>query len=247
MPLLEVRNVCKSFEGNRVLNEVNISFDRGEYVILAGANGSGKTVLMKHLNGLHTPDSGEVCYRGKPIFSDINRVRSRVGLVFQHSDMQFVGQNVFDEIAFGPENLGYSRQQVKEMVMKIAENLNLAAILTRRPHELSGGEKKRLAIASVVVMDPEIILLDEPFAGLDYPGVISILHTLDHLYQAGHTLVVITHDLEKVLGCATRMTVMKSGAIVYDSVPLIDEMMYRENALYVPYGNNRDVKSLRWS
>lgn len=246
MKLLECINVRKCFSNVCALDNCNLSIHGGEFIVLAGANGSGKTVLMKHMNGLFRADSGEVRYRDTNIFKDLRLVRTRVGLVFQHSDMQFVGLNVEREIAFGPENLGLSKAELSHRVKEIAESFNLASLLSRRPHELSGGEKKRLAIASVVAMDPEIILLDEPFAGLDYPGVISVLETLDRLFRKGHTLLVITHDLEKVLAAATRMIVMKTGSIVYDGAPCIDESLFRNNAIHVPQGQGRDLRSMRW-
>ena len=247
MKLLDVRNLKKSFGENTVLNGINLSVSRNEFIVVAGANGSGKTVLMKHLNGLLRADSGEVLYRDVDIFSDIVNVRKRIGLVFQHSDMQFVGHSVSAEIAFGPENLGFTRAERDAKVDAIAETLRLRSLLSRRPYELSGGEKKRVAIASVLVMEPEIILLDEPFAGLDYPGVVSILETLEHLYALGHTLAVITHDLEKGLGFANRLIIMRKGSVVYDAAPCIDEELYRDNAIRLPYGVGRDVESLKWN
>lgn len=245
--LLHIEDLHFHFDRKRpVLKGIDLSLGSGQFVVLAGANGSGKSVLMKHLNGLLKPVKGDVHYRGRSIYSMLAAVRPKVGLVFQNADTQIVEQTVYDEVAFGPRNLGWDKERIKGAVSETMAHLGIDHLAALAPHFLSGGEKKKVTIAGVLVMDPELIILDEPFAGLDYPGVVAVTREIVTLHKKGHAVVVITHDLEKILAHAERLVIMKDGKITYDGVPSVSKKLYEANSLYVPYGNKRPIKSMTW-
>jgi biotin transport system ATP-binding protein len=244
---LKTENLGFYFEKEKaLLRNINLSFSGGEFVVLAGENGSGKSLLMKQLNGLFSPSSGRVLYNGTDVHKVKTEVRQKIGLIFQNSDTQFVAQTVFDEIAFGPENLGWKRDLIEDEVIRYADLLGVSSLLERHPHFLSGGEKKRVAIAGVLIMKPELIIFDEPFTTLDYNGVVSVCNEIVNCYNSGCTVLVITHDLEKVLAHATRLIIMKQGAVSYDGKPVLDSDLLSSNNIRVPYGKDRKTGSCTW-
>jgi biotin transport system ATP-binding protein len=219
-PLFEVKNLTKSFTwGNPVLRDVSFTLNRGSWTILAGSNGSGKTVLMNHLNGLEKPDRGSLFFKGRNITLMGDEIRRRVGLVFQNSDLQFVEQSVEKELLFGPVNLGYPTEKRERLVESVISQLGLEELRNRRPHTLSGGEKKRVAIGGILTMEPDLLVLDEPFTGLDWEGVDQVLKTLIALHREGMTLLLITHDLAKCLAHGDHMIVMSRGKIRLEGNP----------------------------
>ncbi len=219
-PLLETLSLCHTFpDGTKALDNVDLSFHAGSFVVLAGANGSGKTVFMRHLNGLARPTSGEVLLHGNSVLNDLSRARRSIGLVFQDADAQIVGQTVAKDAAFGPENLRLPRHEIDKLVKEALSATGLVGFDERRPHTLSGGEKRRLAVAGVLAMEPEMLVLDEPFTGLDWPGCADLLTVLNNLHSSGKTILLITHDLDKVLAHADRLILMESGCIRADGSP----------------------------
>jgi biotin transport system ATP-binding protein len=245
MSLFAAENLSHLFPGGVIgIHDVSLSIDEGEFVVLAGENGSGKTVFMLHMNGLLKPTGGKVFYRDKPIFERIRLVRQRIGLVFQEPDNQLVGQTVAEDIALGPENLGLPRQEVTERVEESILTLGISNLRNRRPFTLSGGEKRKVALAGILAMRPELIALDEPFSGLDLYGVRSLLESLILLHSAGHTLIVITHDIEKMLAHATRLVVMHEGEIAEDGDPA--GIMPRVERYGVYAGKRLRVREMTW-
>lgn len=220
MKLLEVDNLSHRFlDGTEALKKVTFSVESGEFLVISGKNGSGKSVLMHHLNGLLKPTSGRVLFNGQPIFKDLLTVRQKVGLVFQNSNSQILSQTVEMDAAFGPENLKLPKADIKK---RVDSSLQIVGLDDKRRHytrSLSGGEKKRLAIAGVLAMEPEIIILDEPFTNLDLPGVEQILGKIIELNRKGHTVICITHELEKMLAHADRLIIMNEGKIICDDIP----------------------------
>lgn len=206
-------------DGHIGLRQINLTISRGSFVVLAGANGAGKSTLLKHLNGLLKPLTGTVRLDGIPVEDDLLRARRMVGMVFQDADSQIVGETVWDDAAFGPENLNWPRERIAESVTAALNLVGLEAMAERSPHLLSGGEKRRLAIAGVLAMQPEVIVLDEPFANLDYDGVRQVLARIVALHAAGTTIIVCVHDLEKVLAHADRLIILQGGRIAADGVP----------------------------
>ncbi len=220
MDIIEVENLTHRFaDGTLGLDQISLNVKAGAFMVIAGPNGSGKTTLIRHLNGLLRPTAGCVKVAGISVQKDLLRARRLVGMMFQDADSQIVGETVYADVAFGPENLRLDHDQISERVALALEVVGLKDFADQRPHLLSGGEKRRLAIAGILAMEPRVIAFDEPFASLDYPGVKQVLKQILALHQAGHTILIITHDLEKVLAHADRLLIMQKGKIVRDGTP----------------------------
>jgi biotin transport system ATP-binding protein len=247
MNILETQNLTHTFpNGTEAIHNINLCFGPGEFVIIAGANGSGKTVLIRHFNGLLLPTGGRVLLEGEPISKDLISARKKIGLIFQNSDSQFVGQTVAEDVAFGPENLRLARPEIDRRVKYALEAMGLSAIAGKQPHTLSGGQKRKLAVAGVLVMQPKIIVFDEPFTGLDYPGVLQVLKAIVALHQNGHTIILVTHELEKTLSHASRLVIMEKGRIAQDGPPagLLDKL--ETYGIRRPYGEKRGIETMTW-
>ena len=220
MPIIQTANLCHRFsDGTQGLSDVTLTFNEGEFTVIAGANGSGKTTLLRHLNGLLFPESGSVTVCGKSVKKDPLAARKQVGMVFQDADSQIVGETVYDDAAFGPENLALARDQINRRVSRALAAVNLSGLENKQPHHLSGGEKRRLAIAGVLAMAPRVLLMDEPFSNLDYPATCLVLDQILDLHRSGHTIIISTHDLEKVVAHAQRLVIMAKGRVVEDGSP----------------------------
>lgn len=220
MSIIETVNLCHRFaDGTSGLCDVTLAFDEGQLTVIAGANGSGKTTLLRHLNGLLRPASGSVSIDGRSVGEDPLAARQQIGLVFQDADSQIVGETVYDDTAFGPENLALDRRQIDRRVDRALAAVGLSGFEDKRPHHLSGGEKRRLAIAGVLAMAPRVLLMDEPFSNLDYPAACRVIGQILDLHAAGHTIIITTHDLEKIVAHAQRLVVMEKGRVVRDGIP----------------------------
>lgn len=244
--LLEVRALSYAFpQCDPVLKEVDLELQEGCFTLLAGRNGSGKTLLMNHLNGLVKIQQGDILFKGESI-ADQKDIRQRIALVFQNADSQFVAPSVEREIAFGPSNLRLPKAEILERRDRIIQQFGLEAFRQRNPHSLSGGEKRRVAIASVLAMEPELVVLDEPFTGLDLPGVDQVLRCLLDLHRRGTSILLITHDLEKCLAHADRVLVLDKGVIADQGEA--EEILPRLDRwdLYSPWQENRPLESYTW-
>lgn len=218
-PIIEVSHLSHRFsDGSQGINDISLKIEKGEFVVVAGHNGSGKTTLFRHLNGLLIPNIGDVKVDGVSVSADVLRARQLVGLVFQDADSQIVGETVYDDVAFGPENLCLTTTEVNRRVTSALSAVGLEQLADQRPHRLSGGEKRRLAIAGILAMEPQVLVLDEPFANLDYSGMIQVLSQIVQLHQAGKTIILSTHDLDKTMGHASRLILMKNGSIIKDGL-----------------------------
>ena len=218
--IIEIDHLSHTFtDGSIGLRDIHLNIEKGSFVVLVGSNGSGKTTLLRHLNGLLLPTGGEVRIEGVPVASDLSAARQKVGMVFQDTDSQIVGETVFEDIAFGPENLKLGREEINRRVTQSMDQLGLSGRAEDRPHLLSGGQKRRLTIAGILAMEPAILVFDEPFSNLDYPGILSVLRYIVDLHQQGHTILLTTHDLEKVIAHADRLLIMEGGLIVRDDRP----------------------------
>lgn len=218
-PLLKVKNITKEFDGIPCLNRVSFDLDRGELLLIAGANGSGKTLLMKHLNGLYRVKKDTIFLNGVDQFKKDRDLKRSVGIVFQNPETQIVSLTVLEDIMFGPLNIGIPYKEAKELALTALDRLDIRHLENRSPYTLSGGELKRVTIAGIIVMKPEIVILDEPFIGLDYPGVKSVTQAIIKLQKSGETIIIITHDLEKVLKYPNRVIIMEKGSIKFDGEP----------------------------
>jgi energy-coupling factor transport system ATP-binding protein len=209
------------FTEHQALDGVSMEVKTGECVALVGASGSGKTTLMQHLNGLLRPDSGTVRIDGTDLAhpkTDLNAIRKRVGLVFQFPESQLFEETVFQDVAFGPKNLGFSAAAVEAHVRSALERVGLdpERSKTQSPFHLSGGEKRRAAIAGVLAMDPEMLALDEPTAGLDWEAGRRIESILTDCHGLGRTVLFVSHDMDLVGRLAERVIVLERGRITFD-------------------------------
>ncbi len=231
-PLFAIEGLRKTFpDGTEALGGVDLEIRASECLVIAGSNGSGKTLLMRMLVALAEPNAGRVLFRGKEVGADPDRVRRSVGLVFQDADAQVVGETVEEDVAFGPKNLRLPAAEVGAAVDAALRATGLESKRASPPRRLSGGEKRRLAVAGVLAMGCEVIVMDEPFANLDWPGVVQVLRSIAALKAAGKTVVVLTHELEKVLALADRLVILDRGRIRDDGKP--EEVLSRGVA---PYG-----------
>jgi biotin transport system ATP-binding protein len=220
MNIIEIKNLNHRFaDGTMGLKDINLSIPEGVFVVIAGMNGSGKTTLLQHLNGLLLPTSGTVYLSGMSVSENPARSRQIVGMVFQDADSQIVCETVFDDVAFGPENLRLDRGEIELRVMRALETVGLVDHKDKNPYLLSGGEKRRLAIAGVLAMAPKVLVFDEPFSSLDYPGIQQVLKQIVSLHESGCTIIVAAHDLEDIIAYADRLLIMKDGRIVREGLP----------------------------
>ncbi|AEJ19455.1 energy-coupling factor ABC transporter ATP-binding protein [Gracilinema caldarium] len=247
-PLYCIEKLWKRFpDGTEALKDINLELRDGTCTIIAGSNGSGKTLLMKSLVGLVDPSEGIIRYRGKPLREVITEVRQSVGLVFQDADAQIIGETVADDVAFGPKNLGLRGSELSFQVDEILKSLELISKKEAPPRRLSGGEKRRLAVAGILAMGCSTVIMDEPFANLDYPGIIQVLTLIMHLKQEGKTVLVLTHELEKMLGLADRLIILHKGYICDDGDP--EKVLNRlkpEYGIRDPRQTYRSVKDCTW-
>ncbi|HMQ33275.1 MAG TPA: ABC transporter ATP-binding protein [Chloroflexaceae bacterium] len=214
-PMLELRDLRYSYpDGTAALRGVSFAVTPGEKLALVGPNGAGKSTLLLHLNGALRAESGAVLVDGAPVdASTVRRVRARVGLVFQDPDDQLFSPTVFDDVAFGPLHMGLPEAEVRARVATALDQVGMAGHEGRMPHHLSLGQRKRVAVATVLAMDPALLALDEPSAGLDPRARRGLIELLRALPQA---LVVSTHDLRMVAEVFPRTVVLEAGAVAYD-------------------------------
>lgn len=237
-PVLEVKNLQFSYQDTPVITGVDLTIYRGEIVAIVGQNGSGKTTLVKHFNGLLRPDTGNIFVNKESITNkSVAEMAHTVGYVFQNPDHQIFADTVFEEVEFGLKNLGVSSSTRKEVVTTVLKQTGLDQYTNTHPTSLSGGEKQRLAIASVLVMNPQILILDEPTTGLDLKSSQSIINLVKELHRENHTVVLVTHDMKLVAEMAQRIIVLKQGEVAADGCPktiFSDEKLLNENFLEPP-------------
>ncbi|WP_416838375.1 energy-coupling factor ABC transporter ATP-binding protein [Haloferax sp. DFSO52] len=217
--MIQVDGLVHRYGDTAAVDGIDLRIDDGECVVLAGANGSGKTTLVRHFNGLLEPDDGSVSVNGIDVDESLVAARTAVAMVFQHPEDQLVAATVGADVAFGPENLGLSHDDIDARVRESLAAVNLDGREDERVDALSGGEVERLAIAGALAMDPDHLVLDEPFTGLDEPSRQSVLSRLRELRASGTSLVVVTHDLRDVTELADRVVVLASGRVALDDTP----------------------------
>ena len=208
----------------RALNDISLEIGQGQFVGIIGHTGSGKSTLIQHLNGLMKATSGDILYDGQSIYAegyDMRKLRSQVGLVFQYPEHQLFEESVIKDVCFGPNNQGLSTE---EAINKAKEALSLVGVkeelFDKSPFELSGGQKRRVAIAGVLAMEPDILILDEPTAGLDPAGRDKILNCIENLHKKkGMAVVLVSHSMEDVANYAERIIVMNNGSVMFDDTP----------------------------
>lgn len=228
-PILEVKNLTYIYSAgtpfeHKALDDISFSVERGEFIGIIGHTGSGKSTLMQQLNGLLKPTSGTVLLDGQDIWSDkklTRQARFRVGLVFQYPEYQLFEETVYKDIAFGPKNMGLSPEEVDRRVREAAGFVGLTEQqLEVSPFDLSGGQKRRVAIAGVIAMEPEVLILDEPTAGLDPVGRSEILGNIQSYRKAKNaTIMMVSHSMEDVARLTDRLLVMNGSKLAMDAPP----------------------------
>lgn len=230
MSVLEVKNLTHIYSQGTpfekvAIDNINLKIEKGEFIGLVGHTGSGKSTFIQHLNGLLKPSSGEVYVQGRSISGarmNLVEVRQKVGLVFQYPEHQLFEETVEKDIAFGPMNLGLTNDEIEVRVKDAMKSVGLSyeEYKDSSPFELSGGQKRRVAIAGVLAMEPEILILDEPTAGLDPMGSREILDEIVNIYKEREiTIVLVSHNMEDVAKYTSRMVVMSAGRVVMDGSP----------------------------
>src|SRR3972149_265872 len=222
--LFRLENLSHRYsDGTLALNDVSLSFAKGERIALLGTNGSGKTTLLYHLNGILKPTSGKIYYEDKPLQYDsksLLELRKRVGFVFQDPNDQLFAPTVKQDVAFGPLNLGQPVEEVKKIVDEALRTVGMAEFAEKPPHFLSFGQKKRVALAGVLAMQPEVIIMDEPTSNLDPRATSDILHLLLKLNKEKEiTLLLATHDVDMVPLFANKLYILSKGKLVSDGSP----------------------------
>ncbi len=223
MALLEAKNLVYTYgQGTpfvtHAVNDVSFSVDRGEIIGLIGHTGSGKSTIVQQLNGLIKPESGEILLDGKNIhtdFKNIKEVRFKIGLVFQYPEYQLFEETVAKDIAYGPRNMGLSEEEIEERVKYAANLVGLTDdFMEKSPFDLSGGEKRRVAIAGIIAMKPDLLVLDEPTAGLDPVGRDMILSRIkDYRNETGAAVIIVSHSMEDMAKTADKLLVMNKGSV----------------------------------
>lgn len=203
------------------LKDISFAIEKGEFIGLIGHTGSGKSTLIQHLNGLIKASSGDIYYNGESIYGegyDMRALRSKVGLVFQYPEYQLFEENVFKDVCFGPSNLGLTKKEVELRAYEALKNVGMPDdLFYQSPFDLSGGQKRRAAIAGVLAMKPEVLILDEPTAGLDPRGRDDILDKIAAMREElGITVILVSHSMEDVAKYVDRILVMNSGELIYD-------------------------------
>lgn len=239
--IFELTDVSYTYQNQPALTAISLQIRRGERVALLGANGSGKSTLLRLLDALYFPNQGELKAFGETLSEDamaddaVNfAFRKRVGLVFQNPDVQLFNPTVFDEVAFGPLQLGWPRDKILRGVEDILARFAIGHLKDRAPHRLSGGEKKRVALASVLILEPEVLLLDEPTAALDPESQSEVIRFLIEGRKTGRTIITATHDLDIVEDIADRVIVLAEGKLVRSGTPaeiLANEALLRATHL----------------
>lgn len=236
---LKINNIHKSFSTaetkKKALKGVTFTIDEGQCTVIGGENGSGKSVLMNIIAGLEEPDAGSV------------ETFSKIGLVFQEAETQILGESVKEDIAFGPKNLGWKKDKVQESVKKALKQTGLEEKSDYPARFLSGGEKRRLAVACMLAMELPVIIFDEPYANLDYSGVKQVNALISQLKEQNKTVIILTHEIEKCLGLADKFIVLFRGEKVFEGTP---EDGLKENLenwnIRNPFNSYNSLKDLIW-
>ena len=240
--VIEAQNVSYTYDGNtkRALDGLNLRIRRGTKVAFMGGNGSGKSTFFLCLNGIRKPEDGRICIEGEPIEytrKGLLAVRSKVGIVFQEPDDQLFSASVYEEISFGILNLGVDESTARREVESVIEELEITPFQDRPAHALSGGQKKQVAIADILVMHPEVMILDEPAAALDPKHTKKVQEIIDGLTDKGITVLMATHDIDYAYAWADEIVLMQEGKVIRQGAPAevcADRTALTEAGLEVP-------------
>ena len=223
------------------LNDVSLDIENGSFVALVGETGSGKSTLVQHLNALILPDKGTIQvdeFNIGPVKrknKKLHDLRKHIGLIFQFPEYQLFEETVLKDVAFGPRNFGFKEEEAKEKAKEALKLVNIdESYYERTPFELSGGERRRVAIAGILALDPDILVLDEPTAGLDYQGSRDVMNLVKELNEKGKTIILVTHDMDIVYRYASRVLLLKEGKIDFDGAS-VDLFARNDETLDLPF------------
>lgn len=236
--ILEVQDLTRSFaDGTKALDGVSFCASQGDFIVVAGSNGSGKSVLMSLIAGLDEPTSGSVFVKDG----------FEAGLVFQDADAQILGETPWEDVMFGAKNLGLPKTEAAQRAAAALEQTGLLEKKGFNAHALSGGEKRRLAVAGILALGRKLIIFDEPFANLDWPGVKQTTAIMRELKAAGTSVIVLTHEIEKVLALANRLIILDKGKIRFDGTPA-DGLKFplEECGIKNPLNTYKKLEDLQW-
>ena len=246
IPLIKVDNISKKFpNGKESLSNINFEIYKNDFILIAGSNGSGKTVLMNIIANLEKASSGKIINNSKEF-----NLNSHIGIIFQDADSQILGETPEEDILFGLKNLNLKKE---ERETKLKEVLSFCELENKKhsPARLmSGGEKRRLAIASILALDCDIIILDEPFANLDWKGVKLVTSLLKKLKDENKTIIILTHEIEKILALTNRVVIINNGKLVFDNTTenatQMDKSQWEEHELHYPFTSYKNLEDLIW-
>lgn len=240
MPFLKVENLSLKLENKSILREISFTLDKGETLLIAGRNGSGKSMLLKALKGLEK-SKGDICLDGEILTKTKDRMRS-FSIVFQDTELQIVGTTLYRDVLFGLENL--EMDNIEARANEALKEFGLYKIKDRNPDELSGGEKRKLSIASLMATEPKILLMDEPFANLDWPSSKTLIKAIERLKEKKATIIIVSHEADRILSLTDRTLILKNGEKVWEgaSKDSLDEL--RKNDIYIP--ENSRFEDLKW-
>ena len=221
MSLIEIKNLSYKYENNDkfpyAIKDINLNIDKGDFIAIIGNTGSGKSTLIKHINALIKPTSGELLYDGINIFSkdyNLKELRRKIGMVFQYPDYQLFAETVLEDVSYAATNYGYNKEESEKMALNILNILGIENLKDRSPFLLSGGEKRKVAFAGSIVLNPEIIILDEPEAGLDPSSRVFLFGLLKDLNKKGKTIIFITHNLDDVIDALVKTALDTKETII---------------------------------
>lgn len=239
---MQVMDLSLKINGNTILDNISFTIHKGELCLLCGRNGAGKSQLLRTIKGLRKADQGTILLRETE--ADEKTRMKKIALVFQNAEMQIVSQSVEKDIAFGPENMGLGREEVQRRVQTALSLIGLEDKAKQRPQTLSGGELRKCAIAGILAMEPEVILLDEPFANLDYPSTLTVIKSLLSLREKGYSILVVSHEAEKFIALTDTLFIMDKGQIKEQGASSDLFSKLPEYDIYLP--KNAVFKDLTW-
>lgn len=234
MKEIDIKNLKYTYpDGTLAIDDMSMNIKGSKRVAILGSNGSGKSTLLQHLNGLILPQAGNISINGNRVEKEnLEEIRKTVGYVFDNPDDQLFSTTVYEDIAFGPRNLLYDEKKVSKILDRVMDLVNIRELKDRQPHNLSLGQKRKVAIAGVLAMEPEIMILDEPFSGLDPISLDQFLEIFNRLHELGHTLIVTTHDVDIAYAWADEFILLNEGKLIaHGDITLLEnrEIISRTN------------------
>ena len=245
-PLIKIENISKIFpNGKESLSNINFEIYKNDFILIAGSNGSGKTVLMNIIANLEKASSGKIINNSKEF-----NLNSHIGIIFQDADSQILGETPEEDILFGLKNLNLKKDEREKKLKEVLSFCELENKKHSPARLMSGGEKRRLAIASILALDCDIIILDEPFANLDWKGVKLVTSLLKKLKEENKTIIILTHEIEKILALTNRVVIINNGKLVFDdtteNATQMDKSQWEEFELHYPFTSYKTLEDLIW-